>query len=1227
MSRLLTHAGLARRGVTFHWPVSLAIALGVAIATAVITGALVVGDSMRASLRGLTIDRLGRIEQVVLPGRFFSAESLPQAIAGREIHPVILFERAAVEAGSEAEVRRAGSVQVIGIEPRFWTLDPSWTAGTIELDDDEIILNRAAAEELEVQLGELVTVRLPAEQAVPADSPLGRRDAQSEGIPRLRVVRIIDNRGLGRFALQPNQAEPMTALLSRETIAETLQRDGQANALLVTAAATPASAAASGPAAEPATANPRAAGDAWIDALDLDLADFGLQLDHVRQLFEPQGQTPQVIFDYFSVSSEQLLLPPAAAQAIQAAGAHGRSVPMLTYLANAIERIDPASGEVTASVPYSTITAIDSHPQLPLDYAVAGPAPLAATGPEAGPEAGPATGTEPAPPAPMVSPVPMVLNQWTADALAAQQGDTLRIVFFEPEVQGGKEVERAFTAVVSGIVPITRPAQPYRRTRPAVFAEPPTLYNDPDLTPTVPGVTDQDSISDWDLPFPLEREISSEDDRYWNEHRLTPKAFLPLAAGQRLFGSRFGDTTSIRIDAAAVTSQEQLESDLLAALRKVRSQLGWAAIPIRQQQLEASRGTTPFDALFLSLSLFVILAALMLIVLLFRLGLLQRAREYGVLLAVGFPGATASRLAIREGMWIAIPGILLGIAGGLLYAAAVLAGLRSWWVGAVTVPFLEFHASAASLIIGGVAGAAVSLLTLFLTARKLRQTTARQLLAGQVAERGDAERSRGQGRPTTGAHTTSNRRAPGERRLGWAASVLVLLACVLAVVGFGGSGPAQAGAFVGGGMLLLIASLLLTHRRLSLPSAGGRGTGRGAARRQSLRGLAWTNVGRHPLRSTLSIGLMAVASFLIVSISAFQLTPTQSGVGGFDLIGRTATPFYRDLGDPQVRREVLGQDAAALEDSQIVSLRLQPGQDASCNNLYQATQPQVLGIPPGMSQATKEHPFQWAAAVSPPRDSEPGAWSPWEALQHSAAGTAEDPVPVILDQNTAMWSLQMRGGVGEVRSFAWQEGRWIHFRVVGLLANSMLQGSLMIGEGNFQQHFAHISGYSQCLIRTADPDRAHRILEHRLGDLGMDVTATHTVLARLMAVQNTYLRTFQSLGALGLLLGTIGLAIAQLRNALERQGELAVMRAIGFARRRLAAAVMLETSLVLGLGIGCGVLCAALAVTPYLLTGQSRPPIAEPLLAVLLIAGFGLVAGSLAVARVVRMPLVGALRK
>jgi ABC-type antimicrobial peptide transport system permease subunit len=81
-------------------------------------------------------------------------------------------------------------------------------------------------------------------------------------------------------------------------------------------------------------------------------------------------------------------------------------------------------------------------------------------------------------------------------------------------------------------------------------------------------------------------------------------------------------------------------------------------------------------------------------------------------------------------------------------------------------------------------------------------------------------------------------------------------------------------------------------------------------------------------------------------------------------------------------------------------------------------------------------------------------------------------------------------------------------------------------------------------------------------------------------VENTYLSTFQSLGGLGLLLGTIGLAAVMFRNVLERRRELAVLRAVGYNRRSVSLMILAEAVLLLGAGLGAGVLSALLAVVP-----------------------------------------------
>lgn len=1194
----LTTGRVVRQSVWFHRAMALAVGLGVAAATAVICGALLVGDSMRGSLRSLTLQRLGKIDAAVIPGNYFNANELisdvspAEAGTGNRFVPVIQFARAVVEseAGSgdgagQKETRRSGNVQVVASDPDFWQLDSSGVNPSQLPSGDEIILNEALAKELGVSVGDLVTLRLPAEQAVPADSPLGRRDSESEGIPRLKIVEIVPNRGLGRFSLQPSQATPLCAYVPIELVRDVLERPQAANTLLIDTDSD-----------ESDKQNGDASSQSLANQLTPGLSDFGLQLERITQTFqEGEGnEQPRVIFDYYSLTSERLLISDQISKIVLSNFAGDNTTSILTYLANAIETPD---GE--KSVPYSTITAVDSSANLTLDYQL----------PEGFGE----------------DDIPVVLNSWLAERLDAKVGDVVKLFYFEPETSAGKELEKHFSAVVTSIVPITKPKTPFRRSRPAVFDSPPTVYNDPNLTPTVPGVTDQDSINDWDLPFQLDREVTRDDDDYWAEYRLTPKAYLPLEHGQKLFGSRFGDISSVRFDTSVAQSVEQLESQIVSSLREHQEQLGFAAIPIKAQQLAASKGTTPFDALFMSLSFFVIAAALMLVALLFRLGMEQRAVEYGTMMATGMPGPRVARMALAEGAIIAIPGAALGVVAGIGYALLVLYALTTLWVGAVTVPFLEFHWSFVSLVGGFLAGILMATLAILLTTRKLRRAEIRPLLSGFIPE---------------ATRPFWNRRLIRITGIG----------CLLAALGLGVfavslSGPAQAGAFVGGGMLLLCGLLALSYNGLT---AWAREDQRvDLAPGFSLRTLSFRSVGRNPLRSTLSIGLMAVACFLIVSMSAFQMRPTERGIGGFDLMGQTAVPVYKDLGDPSVRDVLLGRDSEQWQAAKIFGLRFRPGQEASCNNLYQATQPQVLGVPESfvqwfaqpprekpVGQATdnsesdvRPTPFDWAATGE--LESDAGKLqSPWELLQQPARGTADDPVPVILDQNTAMWSLQMRGGVGEVRGFTFDDGTERFFKVVALLGNTILQGSLIVGEQNFETMFPAINGYSYFLMQVPpdqDADKFADVMENRLGDIGMDVVNSREVLENLMAVQNTYLRTFQSLGALGLLLGTFGLAVVQLRNVLDRRGELALMRAIGFSKTRLAATVMAENTTLLLAGIGCGAGAALAAVIPYFVTSQMQPSLLEPLLMLGIVTVVGMFAALLAVRRVLNMRLLDAL--
>src|SRR5262249_25520049 len=152
------------------------------------------------------------------------------------------------------------------------------------------------------------------------------------------------------------------------------------------------------------------------------------------------------------------------------------------------------------------------------------------------------------------------------------------------------------------------------------------------LTPAFPGITDKLSLRDWDPPFPYDnKKLKPRDEKYWREHKATPKAYVNLAAGRKLWASRFDDTTSIRV--AGVTDVAAFKESLRSNLKPEDG--GFVFDDVKARFDSASQGGQDFGGLFLGFSFFLIAAALLLVGLLTRLNLERRASEIGLLLATG----------------------------------------------------------------------------------------------------------------------------------------------------------------------------------------------------------------------------------------------------------------------------------------------------------------------------------------------------------------------------------------------------------------------------------------------------------------------------------------------------------------------------------------------------------------------------------------------------------------
>ncbi|MGA2254341.1 MAG: FtsX-like permease family protein, partial [Thermoguttaceae bacterium] len=662
--------------VRHFWKMNVAVACGVAVGTAVLTGALLVGDSMQGSLRDLVLAGLGRIDEVLVADHFFREELAGDKSSGSAAAPVILYS-ASVETVDPAPPARVDQVNLIGCGERFWQLGSG--GPPTPPNRDEIILNEPVARLLAVKTGDSVMLGLPKTGGIPAESAFGRKRVSVDTM-RLKVARVIPAEGLGRFGLRPNQRVPRNAYISLAALQKQLQEPGEVNAILRET---------------PLHDVP------WHPTL----ADYGI---HVET--SPRG--------YVQVTTERMIFPPAIEEALfkQLSGLDVQ--PVLTYMANSISCANPTGWDKLTGapgvpaygsrvgerqptdpngkleVPYSTITAIDFQDKPPL---------------------GPFLSTDGAP-LPKLGDGKIALNDWAAQRLKARVGDSIRVRYYEPESTLGLVQERSVDLQLAAIVKLEGAAA------------------DKNLTPTVRGLTDKATIEDWDLPFEIKRQrIKPEDDRYWTKYAATPKAFVSLATGRRLWASRFGRTTALRIRPTAEATAQTLAQRL--DLGPVKQQFLFR--PIKDQALKAASGTklfgmTTFSVLFLAFSFFVIAAAVMLLVLLFRLGIEQRAKHVGLLLALGFRPRQVTRLLAGEGLLVAIAGSLIGTLAGVGYAALMLLGLRTWWLPAIGTPFLTLHVSWQSPAIGFTSGLLMALAAIWLAVRRMGRIAPRRLLAGEV---------------------------------------------------------------------------------------------------------------------------------------------------------------------------------------------------------------------------------------------------------------------------------------------------------------------------------------------------------------------------------------------------------------------------------------------------------------------------------------------------------------
>ena len=1050
---------LLARNLAWYWRTNLAALVGVAAAAGALGGAVIVGESVRASLRSLALGRLGNADYAIVRNGFFRedlAEAFPHAAPLAAIDAAVVCERSG---------RRAYGVQVFGVDERFWKFQGEPGAPPSGF---EVLLTPALARELGAEPRDAILLRVAKPSAIPLESLHGRKEDAG------RTMRLtMRGADAPEFSLRPSQEDVRAVFVPLRRFERELDVKG-VNTIL-------------------------AEGGQETEGIlksQYTLADVGI---HLRIPIETSLAALETDSSVIGDDVAKVAMDTARGLNFHPAG-------VLAYLANTI-RVG------AREIPYSVVAAVD--PSL-------APAPVSEGG--------------------------ITLNEWAARDLGAKPGDRVTLDYYVWKSDGG----------------LGTGAAAFRMERSV------RLAGDADgrlYTPDYPGITAARNMRAWDPPFPLEmKRIRPEDERYWEQYGATPKAFIRLDAGQRLWGTRFGSLTSIRFrtPAGAMKTFEALRLALDPA------KAGLAAIPVKAQALEAAHGATDFGEYFAYFSFFLVIAALLLAGLFFKLGIEQRAREVGVLRAVGFSMAKIRGLFLLEGAALSLAGGILGMGAALAYGGLALLGLRTWWYDAIGTHLITLHASIAPLSAGAAAGALAGLLAVAWTLRSLQPSSPRGLLAGE-------------------------RKAGGARwqiPVGIAAAVLA--AAFVASAWMGWIEPAAG--FFGAGAMALLAALLFQSAWLREPEflrVAGRIS------------LGLRNVTRRPGRSILCIALIASASFVIASLDAFRRGVSAEGTGGFDLLAHSELPLVYNPGTAAGRSDL---GLPPIEGVRIVPFRVRSGDDASCLNLYQPRNPRILA-PPAEFLRSASFVFQGAASHM---------GNPWLLLETREADGA---VPAIANGNSMTYSLDRKLG----EAF---EINGVRFRIVAALRDSIFQSELLISEANFLRLYPDAEGYRFFLLNASRSKAAEvtRTLEESLSGYGFEVQPSEQRLAQFHRVENTYLSTFRALGGLGLLLGVVGLAAVLMRNALERSRELALLRAVGYRPAHIAAMALVENGFLLLSGLATGGLCAALAVAPAVAARGGSVPVASLCAMLGLVLAAGLTASLAATAAALRSPVLEALK-
>ncbi|MDP3644965.1 MAG: ABC transporter permease [Bacteroidota bacterium] len=1094
---------------------NLTIILGIALSTAILVGALIIGDSVKYSLQQITVQRLGKTSQVITAGERLFSTQLADELApktGTETAALLRANGFGVIDGGELRINQ---LAVWGVDSMLGHFANDYES--FILNGNEVAINENLASLAKLKVGDEFLLRLNKLNTFPANTPFVSEQEATVSF-RVSVARIFKPDELGNFNLQNIQSAPRNVFLNLKWLNEQMGLQQKANVLLVTEGVSDAE---------------------LVQNLQKcwKLKDVNLEVRENQDL------------NYTELISDRVFVEPAVEQ--YCLNEMPGSQAIFSYFINEFSFNGKQS-------PYSFVS---SDAKL--------------------------TGNQ------------MTVSKWLAEDLRLKLNDTVRLSYFE--VGPLRRLVLKDTSFVVG--------QIYELTGEKA---------DQNRMPVIPGLSDADNCRDWKTGVPVDlKKIRPVDEAYWKEHKGTPKAFVSLETAQKLWGNRFGQSTAIRVDGL---QKAEFEKELLAGL--LPSQLGFEVRDVKTDGLAAASGGTDFGGLFIGLSFFVLFAAVLLAFLLFKLYLGFRKTEIGTLTALGFSFSAIRKLFVAEASVFVLAGILLGIPFSIFYNHLILQAINTIWVDIVRTSIVNIHIRPVSLIMGSLIIDVMSFTAIWFILNRFLKSEVVVLQKRTENKQSHFLSGRKQLKTIESSRKTTvfnrlqspsvvsklNRIMSGRLSLNLGLFLITFSFFLLFSMGFR-SGEINPEMFFISGFGLLPGLILIFDfwiQRLAVQEK---------AMRFSLRTMLLKRIAGERRRNVMIVSFLSVGVFMVVStglnrkdLTAHADLPS-SGTGGYEWFVETTMPVLFDANSKPGR-----EDLNIPVTAELVQFQSQPGDDASCLNLNKISRPRLIAFNPAAFDTRSA--FMFAT-----RTDDLDAKHPWLTLNRTLA---DDVIPAMADQTVIQWGLMKK--VGDTLIYKTEEGKDLKLKLVGGLANSVFQGNVIISEDHFNRAFPSVSGSNVFLIDSPDNSLTADDLHTGMRNYGPEIIRTTDRLLAFYTVENTYLNIFLMLGALGLLIGTLGLGILIFRITFEQIPEYALLLSLGFSQSIIQRMVMREKFFLMIVSVFIGLIPAVLSALPSLMSSlYSNLWVWLPAISVLVILS-GAIFSFVAVRVAFRQNLVGALR-